>query len=61
MRPSDTPAPKYIVVCVHDEYEQTVRLFCTEEAALADYKKWKDNSTKDNSTEVYFGNLIEVK
>ena len=56
MRPSDAPAPQFIVVAVHDEYEQSVRLFITEEAAVQEYMKWKNNSV-----EVYLSRIIEVK
>lgn len=55
MQASDAPAPRYIVVCVHDQYEQTVRLFVTDEAALAEVEKWKRNGC-----EVYFGELRDV-
>ncbi len=39
----DTPAPQYMVVVVHDEYEQSVRLFITEQAAREAYAANKCN------------------
>ena len=31
--PLDAPKAQYVVVIVHDDYEQTVALFCEEQAA----------------------------
>ena len=39
----DAPAPQYMVVVVHSECEQTVRLFITEQAAWDAYAANKDN------------------
>ncbi len=46
----------YIVVTVHDEYEQTVNLFHTEAAAKA---AW--HTAAVNGNEVYIAKIMEVE
>lgn len=50
----DNPKPQYIVVTVHSEYEQTVRLFITEDGAQI-----RRDAEKHNGNEVYMAKIIE--
>ena len=45
INPEDSSEPQFIVVAIHSEYEQTVRLFITEQAARDAYTEYvaKDN------------------
>ena len=35
----DAPKPQYIVIVIHDEYEQSVRFYAGMDAALEDFDK----------------------
>lgn len=43
MKISDQPLPQYIVVIAHDEYEQSVYLFISEEEARKQLDAWDVN------------------
>ena len=53
--PYDSPKAQYILVVAHDEYEQTVVLFCEEQAAR-DYVKATYPSA--SPSDIYIGKLI---
>ena len=53
--PYDAPKAQYIVVIAHDEYEQTVVLFCEEKAAREYVKSAYPGASP---SDVYIGKLI---
>ena len=49
----DRQEPKFVVITMHDEYEQTVRFFISKEVAYAVYEE-----ELSNSNEAYIAELL---
>lgn len=46
--------PRYVVIIIHDEYEQSVRFYIDREKALAEYCQWAEKNA-----EVYLSKIEE--
>ena len=55
MIPVDAAPAQYIVVVVHTEYEESVSLFITREAAIKQVNYWQERNA-----EVYLGKLEAI-